>query len=254
MYYVSVDVCQTEIASLMTECQAFVVDAEEMKTCCMKVVNVDFVFGNPETELISRPVGEATFHATTCHPDTKTFFVMVSAGSSFLAGPGAMFLNHRCTTEFAAPDHKCFVQQAALFQILNECGTGLVDFVDGTRQGPVNRLVMVPSPGENLYETNSFFHQPPREQTVTGDCSISSPPIDCHHRSQTQQMFAVRPLCWARPDVTNIEGGVVACGGNLTGARGRQDNGVSARMRELDRRSTFSQNSTSQNYCGCRQA
>ena len=66
MYYVSVDVCQTEIASLMTECQALVVDAEEMKTCCMKVVNVDFVFGNPETELISGPVGEATFHATAC--------------------------------------------------------------------------------------------------------------------------------------------------------------------------------------------
>ena len=129
MYYVSVDVRQTEISSLMTERQAFVVDAKEMKTCCMKVMNVDFVFGNPETELISGPVGEATFQATACHPDTETFFVMVSTGSSFLAGSGAMFLNHRCTTEFAAPDHKCFVQQAALFQILNGCGASLVDFV-----------------------------------------------------------------------------------------------------------------------------
>ena len=53
---------------------------------------------------------------------------------------------------------------------------------------------------------------PHQFQTLAGDCSMSSPPIDCHHQQQTQQTFHLQLLRLAFPDATNIEAARTACG------------------------------------------
>ena len=52
MHDVPMDVGQTEVASLVSPSQTFVIDAKEVETGGMKVVDVNLVFDNPETELI----------------------------------------------------------------------------------------------------------------------------------------------------------------------------------------------------------
>ena len=129
MHDVSVDVGQAIVASLMAIGKAFVVDAEEVKAGGVEVVDVNFVFGDAESKFVGGTVGESALHTSTRHPDAEAFLVVVASGWRLGTGAGTVFLHHRRAAEFAAPDDEGVVEESPLFQVGEQTGAGLVDFL-----------------------------------------------------------------------------------------------------------------------------
>ena len=57
MHDVAVHIGQAVVAALMAEGQLLVIDSQEMKTGCVEVVHMHFVFNDAETKLIGRSIG-----------------------------------------------------------------------------------------------------------------------------------------------------------------------------------------------------
>ena len=166
MHDVAVDVRQPVVASLMAIGQSFVIDAEEVETGGVEVVDVNFVLHDSESKLIGGAIGETSFDAPTGHPNTEALLMVIAARGGFRSRAGVVLLNHRRAAKFASPYHQSFVQHASLLQILNQTGAGPVDVADGLGQGAVYSRVMIPSLGEYLHKPDSLFNQAPREQAV----------------------------------------------------------------------------------------
>src|SRR5262245_2616263 len=86
-------------------------------------------------------------------------------------GLGQLALAIDRATEFPAPDDKCIVKHAALFQILNERRRRLISAPALKRQVTRQVAVLIPSAVIELDEANSAFGKTAREQTVGGVCS-----------------------------------------------------------------------------------
>ena len=125
---VAVDVGEAEVAALMAICQLLVVDAEQVQTCGMPVMNVNRVLCDTESEVIGAAVRDAFLHSATGHPDAEALFVVVTARRSLRPGAGVVFLNHGSTTKLAAPDHERVLEQSALAEIFNQPRARLIDF------------------------------------------------------------------------------------------------------------------------------
>ena len=137
----------------MAEGEAFVVDAEEVEESGVKIVDVHGFFGGLEAEVVSFAVGHAAFDSAASHPHEEAVWVMVSAISVFADG-GA--------SEFSTPDDEGFFQEAAIFEVGEEGGDGLVDVFGEVGSGFV--VISVSIPGlpvtiVNLDEADSVFSQ-----------------------------------------------------------------------------------------------
>src|SRR5262249_13879924 len=72
--------------------------------------------------IIGLAVGETGFDTGAGEPDGEAARMVVAA----VVVGGELALGVACAAEFAAPDNESVVQQAALFQFLDESGGGLV--------------------------------------------------------------------------------------------------------------------------------
>lgn len=131
------------------------VKAEEVQHGGVPVAEVDGVFDNVVGEVIGLAMNNAAFDATATHPDGVTAGVVVASIVFF--GESALGINR--ATELAAPDDERFVEQAALFEVLNETVAGLIDVAALIGQPPGNVGVRVPIVVINLYKADAAFDE-----------------------------------------------------------------------------------------------
>jgi len=98
-----------------------VVESEEMEDGGLKVVDVDFVLGDVEAEVVGFAVGSG-FGAATGHEGGEGLGMVVAAGFTAEGGFG---FDHGGAAGFAAPNDEGFVEEAVAFEVLDEGGGGL---------------------------------------------------------------------------------------------------------------------------------
>src|SRR5262249_926356 len=135
-------------------------NAEQVKKGGVEVVDVDDVLNGVVAEFVRRAVGEAAFEAAAAEEHGKAFHVMVTTGAALV------FLGHGGAAEFTAPDDDGVVEQAALFEVLDERGGGAVN-VGGVLADVFDEIVvMVPIAVVELDETHAAFGEAARQETV----------------------------------------------------------------------------------------
>ena len=86
--------------------------------------------------------------------------------------PSLPALDHRRAAEFAAPDDDRVLQQAALLEIRDQRGAGLVG-VEGVLLDAGRQVaVLVPGFVEELHEADAALDEPPGEQAVAGEVRV----------------------------------------------------------------------------------
>ena len=93
------DVGEPEVATLETEGELLVVDAEQMKNRGVNVVHVCAVCRGIETQFVGFADDRARFRAATCEPHRERINVVIAARR-------VPVLTHRSAAEFAAPNHE----------------------------------------------------------------------------------------------------------------------------------------------------
>ena len=109
---VTVDVGQAEFAALIFVGKAFVIETQAMENGGLEVVDVDFVIGDAETEVVGLAINEAMFDAAAGHPHRVGAGMMIAPLAAAESGVG---FHHRRTAKFAAPNDEGFIEKAALF-------------------------------------------------------------------------------------------------------------------------------------------
>lgn len=124
------DIGQPEITSLEPEGQLGVVDAKQVEDGRLQVMNVNPVLGNVKSEFISFANGLSRFDACAGQPDRVRVGMMVA--SLKIAGVVWVWrLAHGSAAKLASPNHQCVLQHPALFEILDQRATGLVNIKAG---------------------------------------------------------------------------------------------------------------------------
>lgn len=156
---------QTLFPPLVKIRQRLVVHAHEAEDGGVDVVKVDFVFRGGEAEFVGAAVGHAAFDATACEPHAEAVGVVVAAGRALAFAEGH-------AAEFTAPHDESFVEHAALFEIGEEGGDGLVDFGAVLAVVLLDALVGVPrlfevaAAGVELDEADAALDEPAGDEAV----------------------------------------------------------------------------------------
>ena len=120
--HASVDVRQSPFDSVVVVGELFVVDSEEMKDGCVKVVpGGDVSLGLPSV-LIGFAVGNSGLKSAAGHPDTETILVVIASGSQ----DTAVGLCEWSAAEFTGEQHQGVIQKARPPEISQERGERLV--------------------------------------------------------------------------------------------------------------------------------
>ena len=109
---------EAEIATGMTEGEAFVIKAEQVEDRGVHVVHVHLVGDGVLPKLVGLAEAEAGFHTRTGEPLGEAAGVVIAAG--------AVALRVGRATKLAAPPDEGVFEQAALFEILQQSGDGFV--------------------------------------------------------------------------------------------------------------------------------
>ena len=95
-------------------------------------MNVHSVFYGGQAKLVGRSVTHSAFHAAARHPSREAVVIVIAALLAF-----------RCwsSTKLASPNHQCFIEEPALFQVLDQRRDPLIA---GNRQFamPINDIAM----------------------------------------------------------------------------------------------------------------
>ena len=114
VHHFAVDVCEPIVAALMTEGEAFVVDAELVQDGGLQIMDVHRLLSDVDTVVIRLAVGDAAAHTAAGQPVGKTVRVMVSTVN--LVCEFALTIDR--AAEFATPDDERVLEHAALLEIL----------------------------------------------------------------------------------------------------------------------------------------
>ena len=157
----AVDVGEAEVSALGTVGEFGVVEAEEVKEGGVEVVDVDFVLHGVEAEFVGFAEGGTALDAAAGEPHGEGVGVVVAAVVAALDHGGA--------AEFAAPDDEGVLEEAALFEILNEGGAGLIDVLAVLLQPADEVAVLVPGFVEKFDEADAAFDESSGEEAVVGE-------------------------------------------------------------------------------------
>src|SRR5262245_23893249 len=102
-------------------------------------MGLDWRLDGAKTKLVRLP-DISRLQSTARHPHRKSGNMMIAAD----AARTLLWLRNRRTPKLASPNHECFVEQTALFQILHECATCLVHASALVRMACFDIRVMVP--------------------------------------------------------------------------------------------------------------
>ena len=129
-------------------------------------MDVDAVGGIGEVvaEFIGFAPGHAWFHASAGHEDGEAARVVIAA--VIVLGQGALRVGG--ASEFPAPDDQGIIEQAALFEVGDEGGAGLVGVAALSAVCFWQSAVMIPAHVKQLHEPDIAFGQSSSEQAVGG--------------------------------------------------------------------------------------
>jgi hypothetical protein len=113
-------------------------------------VDVYWIFGYVESEVVGRSVDVTAFDATTGEKHGEGSIVVVAAIAA---------LSHGRAAEFAAPDDESVFEQVAVLEVLDESGDGLVGVLAVFRELFVQAAVLVPSFMEKLNEADVALNE-----------------------------------------------------------------------------------------------
>ena len=161
---VAVDVGEAEVAAGVVVGEAFVIEAQKMQDGRLEVVNVDFVLGDMEAEVVGLAVG-AWFGAAAGHKGGEGLRVVVTSG---FTAEGRVGFDHRSAAEFPAPDDEGFVEESVALEVLNEgCGClgGLLAVIFG---GALDVGVGVPAGVVDVDEPDAALDHASGEEAGAG--------------------------------------------------------------------------------------
>lgn len=91
--------------------ELFMINAHAMKNRCVKVVDMNGIFGDVVTKIIGFTIRDTRLSSASRHPHAEVFGMVISAVIFF--GKSALRVN--CSTKLAAPNYEGFIEKAALF-------------------------------------------------------------------------------------------------------------------------------------------
>src|SRR5665213_1781551 len=115
-------ICEPETSSLHFKSEPFMIYAHQIQQGGLEVMHVHRILYNVITEIIGFSIGDPSFHAGAGHPHGETARMVIAS----IIICSELSLGIYGTAEFAAPDHQCVFQHAPSFQILYQCGGGLI--------------------------------------------------------------------------------------------------------------------------------
>src|SRR4051812_32421022 len=130
----------------------------------VEIVNADRIGRDVVAEIIRRTVSDSRLHAAAGEPHREAPRMMVAA---IVIGPEIALAIHSAA-EFTAPDDKRFVQKAALLEVLDESGRGLVGFSGALTELTGKPIVRVPPAMKELHKSNAAFAQAASDQHIVG--------------------------------------------------------------------------------------
>ena len=171
----AVDIREAVLAALEFEGEAFVVHSEEVEDGGLEVMDVNFVGGDFEAEVVAGAVGVAGFETAAGHHDGEDVGVVVA--TEVFAFGGAAFAEG-CAAEFPTPDNESVFEESALFEVSDEGGDR---FVHGrtfvlqsiTEGGSGTGSVEIPAPVEEVDKANAFLDEASCQQAVVGEAGAA---------------------------------------------------------------------------------
>ena len=164
----TVDISQTEIASLVSIGQFRVIDPQQMKNRGIQIVNVhrpgspvifrrqrldgvSVFVGNIVTVVISLAVSDSRFDPSPRHPSGKTTGVVVSTVGVVRELPLAI----GSASEFSAPDNERIIEHAVPFQVFDQRRASAVNVFTLGLVFPGKSAVCVPASMKYLDVSNA---------------------------------------------------------------------------------------------------
>jgi len=117
LHHFAVDIGQAEVAAGVAVGELLVVHSEDVEDGGVEVVHVDFVFPGKVAEFVGGSVTVAGFDSSSGEPDGEAGRVVVAAVFTLSYGGAA---------KLGSPDNEGVVHQAALLEVSQESGNGLV--------------------------------------------------------------------------------------------------------------------------------
>ena len=106
----AMDIGQTEVPTLISMRQSFVIDSQKVKDGRMQVVDMNAIGLDIVAVIIGNPVTVAGFDAASGHPHGETSGVMIPTK----IGRGKFSLAVVGSAEFSAPNHQGVFQHSSL--------------------------------------------------------------------------------------------------------------------------------------------
>ena len=113
-----------------------IVQAQQVQNGGVEIVHAYAILNGFESDVVGGAVNSAALSPAAGHPDTE-------AARAVVAARLAVALGDRQAPEFPAPHDQRGIQQAALLQILQERGYGLVGLTAGVLQARLQVAVRV---------------------------------------------------------------------------------------------------------------
>src|ERR1700751_5529176 len=102
------------------------VESEQVEHRRVQVANLDWIFDDFVSHVVSLPVADAGFYAAAGEPDCEGAGIVIAAYIlHFLSAP---VFSHRSAAEFSAPNHQRVFQETARFKGGEQRRSGLIDF------------------------------------------------------------------------------------------------------------------------------
>lgn len=150
-----------EIEAGAAEGEVFVVDSEAVEDGGLEIGHFDFVFDDVEAHFVGGADGDPTFDAAARHPHAESLGVVIAAHA---ATEGQTGLDHGGAAKFAAPDHQGVIEHAALFEVFDQGGAGLIGDAAVFRDISGHIAVRVPTFIVNVDESHPAFHHAPGQE------------------------------------------------------------------------------------------
>jgi four helix bundle protein len=102
--HLAMNIRQAEITAAVAVCEPLVIEAHQVQDGGVEIVDMHAVLDGVNSEFVGRAVDHAAADSATGHPHGETGAVVVAA---------ALALGSGRASEFAAPQHQCFIEHAA---------------------------------------------------------------------------------------------------------------------------------------------
>ena len=106
----AVDISEAEVSAFVFIGELLVLNTQEVEGGGVEVVDMEGIFRGGKAEGIGLAEGHSSLDTASGHEHGAGLGVVISAGS----------LGHRGAAEFSAPDDEGVIEEATLFEVLNE--------------------------------------------------------------------------------------------------------------------------------------